>query len=118
MDTDDCDEITKSKYISGELFDGHPLKEYIVPVYNVSNLEDVMIKAGIMVKRIPDAKKGSYYTRIFPINTGPLSVDTVNQVRTFAKKIKDIKETNMITFIEYCFQQMPGEDLWEERCKK
>ena len=96
MDTDDCDEITKSKYISRELF------------YNVSNLEDVMIKAGIMVKRISDAQKGSYYTKIFPINTGPLSVDTVNQVRTFAKKIEGITETNMLTFVEYCFQQMPG----------
>ena len=118
MDTDDCDEITKSKYISGELFEGHSLKEYIVPVYNVSNLEDVMIKAGIMVKRIPDAQKGSYYTKIFPINTGPLSVDTVNQVREFAKKIEGIKETNMLTFVEYCFQQMPGEKLWEERGEK
>lgn len=118
MDTDDCDEITKSKYISGELFEGHLLKEYIVPVYNVSNLEDVMIKAGIMVKRIPDAQKGSYYTKIFPINTGPLSLDTVNQVRTFAKKIKGIKETNMLAFVEYCFQQMPGEKLWEERGEK
>lgn len=118
MDTDDCDEITKSKYISRELFEGHPLKEYIVPVYNVSNLEDVMIKAGIMVKRISDAQKGSYYTKIFPINTGPLSVDTVNQVRTFAKKIEGITETNMLTFVEYCFQQMPGEKLWEERGEK
>ena len=118
MDTDDCDENTKSKYISGELFEGHPLKEYIVPVYNVSNLEDVMIKAGIMVKRISDAQKGSYYTKIFPINTGPLSVDTVNQVRTFAKKIEGITETNMLTFVEYCFQQMPGEKLWEERGEK
>lgn len=53
MDTDDCDEATKEKYISGKLFDGHPLKEYIVPVYNITNLEDVMLKAGIMVKRIP-----------------------------------------------------------------
>ena len=118
MDTDDCDENTKSKYISGELFEGHPLKEYIVPVYNVSNLEDVMIKAGIMVKRISDVQKGSYYTKIFPINTGPLSVDTVNQVRTFAKKIEGITETNMLTFVEYCFQQMPGEKLWEERGEK
>lgn len=65
MDTDDCDEITKSKYISGELFEGHPLKEYIVPVYNVSNLEDVMIKAGIMVKRIPDAQKVHIIQRFF-----------------------------------------------------
>ncbi len=115
MDIDDCDEFAKSKYISGELFEGHPLKEYIVPIYNVSNLEDVMIKAGIMVKRIPDAQKGSYYTKIFPINTEPLSVDTVNQVRIFAKKIKGIKETNMLAFVEYCFQQMPGEKLWEEK---
>lgn len=118
MDTDDCDEIVKSKYISGELFEGHPLKEHIVPVYNVSNLEDIMIKAGIMVKKIPDAQKSSYYTKIFPINTEPLSVDTVNQVRTFAKKIRGIKETNMLTFIEYCFKQMPEENLWEERGEK
>ena len=78
----------------------------------------VVIKAGIMVKRIPDAQKGSYYTKIFPINTGPLSVDTVNQVRTFAKKIEGIKETNMLTIVEYCFQQMPGEKLWEESGEK
>ena len=61
MDTDDCDEITRSKYISKELFDGHPLKDYIVPLYNDTNLEDVMIKSGIMVKRIPDAQKTSVY---------------------------------------------------------
>ena len=115
MDTDDCDEIAKSKYISGELFKAHPLNEYIVPVYNISNLEDVMVKAGIMVNRIPDKQKGSYYTKVFPINTGPLSVDTVNQVRSFAKKIKEINETNMLAFVEYCFQQMPGEKLWVER---
>ena len=57
--------IIRSKYISKELFDGHPLKDYIVPLYNDTNLEDVMIKSGIMVKRIPDAQKGSYYTKIF-----------------------------------------------------
>lgn len=115
MDTDDCDEDTKVKFISGDMFKGHPLKEYIVPVYNIANLEDVMIKARIMVKKIPDAQKGSYYAKIFPINTEPLSIDTVNQVRTFAEKIKGIKETNMLTFIEYCLQQMPGENLWEEK---
>lgn len=105
MDTDDCDEITRAKYISKELFDGHPLKDYIVPLYNDTNLEDVMIKSGIMVKRIPDAQKGSYYTKIFPINTKPLSIDTVNQVRIFAKKIDGVKETNMLAFVEYCFNK-------------
>lgn len=53
-----------------------------------------------------------HYTKIFPINTKPLSIDTVNQVRIFAKKIDGVKETNMLAFVEYCFQQMPGEELW------
>lgn len=35
MDTDDCEESIKQKYISGKLFSGHPLKEYIVPIYNI-----------------------------------------------------------------------------------
>ena len=49
------------------------------------------------------------------IKAGTLSIDSVNEVRTFAKKIEGIKETNMIKFIDYCFQQMPGEILQEER---
>ena len=49
MDTDDCNENTRNKYISGSLFDGHLLKDYIIPLYNISNLEDIMLKAGIMV---------------------------------------------------------------------
>ena len=106
MDTDDCDEGTKSKYISGELFKGHPLEDYIVPIYNNSNLEDVMLKAGIMVKRIEDSQKGTYYSRVFPINTDPISADTLNQVRVFASKLNGIKETNMLCFVEYCFCQI------------
>lgn len=115
MDTDDCDEINRGRYISGEMFQNHPLKDYIVPIFNQSNLEDVMLKSGIMIKRIPDSEKGTYYSKIFPINTNPLSVDTLNQVRFFAKKIRGVKETNMLEFIEYCFQQIPNEKLWEER---
>lgn len=60
MDTDDCSEESKKKYVTGEMFKGHPLQEYIVPIYNTANLEDVMIKAGIMTKRIPDFQKGTF----------------------------------------------------------
>lgn len=111
MDTDDCSEKARENYMSGTMFEGHPLKEYIVPIYNISNLEDVMLKAGIMTKRIEDAQKGTYYNKIFPINTEPLSVDTINQVREFAKKIKDVKQTNMLELVEYCFEQL-AESLW------
>lgn len=114
MDTDDCEDDIMQKYISGEMFCGHPLSQYIVPIYNSSNLEDIMVKAGIMVKRISDAEKGTYYSKIFPINSAPMSIDTVDQVRTFAYKIKGIKETNMLEFVEYCFEQIPNERLWLE----
>lgn len=118
MDTDDCSEEIKKGYVSGEMFRGHPLQEYIVPIYNIANLEDVMIKAGIMTKRIPDSQKGTYYSKIFPINTEPLSSDTLKQIRTFASKIRNVKQTNMLEFIEYCFEQIPNENLWEEGGQK
>ena len=114
MDTDDCSENAMKDYISGEMFRGHPLFEYITPIYNITNLEDVMIKAGIMVKRISDSEKGTYYSRIFPINTEPVSNDTLKQIRTFAAKIKGVQQTNMLEFVEYCFEQIPNENLWEE----
>ncbi len=115
MDTDDCNERVKEEYISGEMFRGHPLQEYIVPIYNIKNLEDVMIKADIMTKRIPDSQKGTYYSKIFPINTEPVSVDTLLQIRTFASKIKGLQQTNLLEFVEYCFEQIPNETLWNEK---
>lgn len=114
MDTDDCSEKIKNEFVSGEMFRGHLLQEYIVPIYNITNLEDVMIKAGIMIKRISDSEKGTYYNKIFPINTEPVSNDTLKQIRTFASKIKGVKQTNMLEFVEYCFEQVPNEKLWEE----
>lgn len=118
MDTDDCSEEVKKEYVSGEMFRGHSLQEYIVPIYNITNLEDVMMKAGIMTKRITDSQKGTYYSKIFPINTEPVSSDTLKQIRTFASKIKSVKQTNMLEFIVYCFEQIPNEKLWEEGGQK
>ncbi len=73
-----------------------------------------MIKAGIMIKRISDSEKGTYYSKIFPINTEPVSNGTLKQIRLFASKIKGVKQTNMLEFVEYCFEQIPDEKLWEE----
>ena len=101
MDTDDCSLEIKEKYISGELFEFSVLKDYIVPIYIIENLEDVMIKAGIMAKRIPISQKGSYYSKVFPVNTEPMSFDTIAQVTGFYNKIKNVKETNLKVFVEY-----------------
>ena len=102
MDTDDCSDKTREEYISGRLFESSCLKDYIVPIFNSPNLENVMIKAGIMAKRIPDSQKGSYYSKIFPINQNPFSNDTLDQIRLFSGKLDNIKETNLLEYVHYC----------------
>lgn len=102
MDTDDCTDKVKEDYISGKLFEHSCLKDYIVPIYNSPNLEEVMIKAGIMPKRITDSQKGSYYSKIFPINQSPVTNDTLEQIRLFSNKLDTVKETNLMDYVNYC----------------
>ena len=102
MDTDDCSEKTREDYISGKLFENSCLKEYIVPIFNSPNLEEVMIKSGIMTKKIQDSQKGSYYSKIFPINQDPFSNDTLDQIRLFLKRLENVKESNLQEYIYYC----------------
>ena len=102
MDTDDCSDQAREDYISGRKFESSCLKEYIVPIYNSPNLEEVMIKAGIMTKKIPDAQKGSYYSKVFPINQDPFSNDTLEQIQVLSKKLQEVKETNLLEYVNYC----------------
>lgn len=98
MDTDDCEEKTKEKYISGQLFQGLVLEEYIVPIYNQKNFEDVMERAKIITKPLSD-KKGKSYEKIFPINRDELSIDTIDQVKIFKEKMEGVKNTNLLEFV-------------------
>ena len=102
MDTDDCSDKTREDYISGKLFENSCLKEYIVPIFNSPNLEEVMIKSGIIAKKIADSQKGSYYSKIFPINQDPFSNDTLDQIRLFSRKLENVKETNLLEYVYYC----------------
>ena len=78
------------------------LKEYIVPIYNSPNPEEVMIKAGIMTKKIPDAQKGRYYSKVFPINQDSFSTDTLEQIHVLSKKLQEVRETNLLEYVNYC----------------
>ena len=45
MDTDDCTSEDKENFLNKEMFRGHWLFEYIWPIHNTMNLEDVLKKA-------------------------------------------------------------------------
>jgi len=93
MDVDDCTDEQKNKFITKEMFRGHWLYEYIVPIYNEPNLEATMKEARIEVQQKKD------YIIIFPTNHGDLDI---NMAKDFLDKIKKCKCSNLNEYIEYC----------------
>ena len=102
MDTDDCTEAQKQDFISKKMFQDHWLYDYIIPIYSIKSLEDVLLDSGIMVRRIGNKEKGTYYARIFPINTKPLCDDTILEIHTLKKQLSKSKRSNLTEFIDYC----------------
>lgn len=100
MDTDDCSEQMKQKFISKELFKGHWAYEYIVPIYNSNNLENVMQKAGINFKKRGRNMKSEYIS-IFPTEERYRNDESV-ELTEFSNKLSKISDTNMDVFISFC----------------
>ena len=102
MDTDDCSDEQRKKYISKELFKGHWAYDYIVPIFNSPDLENTMVKAGIKFVKKGDERKKEYI-KIFPTDKKYMKNESV-ELSSFAKNLSIIKETNMEYFINYCIQ--------------
>lgn len=104
MDTDDCTSDRFEEYKTGTLFSNSALKEYIVPIYNIQNLEDVLTKTELMPRRIPDSEKGKFYSKIFPINNSSVSQNTIDQVHHLLNQLKAIpnykERTNLPIMIQ------------------
>lgn len=102
MDTDDCTERQRQEFISKKMFTGHWAEEYIIPIYDTPSLEKVMKDCGILTRKISSGEKGEYYTKIFPVNSKPLSYDTKKDVETLADKVRLCHSTNLELFLDYC----------------
>lgn len=93
MDLDDCTEEQKKRFISKEMFLGHWLYDYIVPIFNDPNLEATMKIANIEVTRKKD------YVAIFPTNQGDLDIDTA---KAFSEKLEKCKCSNLSLYVNHC----------------
>lgn len=104
MDTDDCTDKRKSEYISKSMFKDHWAYDYIVPIYDTPDLESVLAKA-----KIPFEKKGverkKEYIKIFPTNS-KYTISEASELNNFCSNLKQVKETNMDEFIEFCLQKV------------
>lgn len=98
MDTDDCTQKQLEDYKSKEMFKKHWLYDCIVPIYNITKLEDVLEKAQIPY----NSKDKGKYVEIFPTNRGKLDVE---QVEEFYEKIKTASNiSNLHVFIAECLE--------------
>ncbi len=103
MDTDDCTEEQKEKFILKEMFKGHWAYDYIVPIFNSPQLESVLTKA-----KVPFEKKGNKrkkeYVKIFPTDEKYKKSDVI-QINELSEKLRKIKTTNMEEFLDFCLRE-------------
>lgn len=100
MDTDDCNDKQKKDFISGKMFNDHWACKYIVPIYNIPELETVLEKAKIPFKKVGDKRKKEYI-KLFPTDPKYIKTDQV-QIQDLLDKLKKQKNTNLYEFPEFC----------------
>lgn len=103
MDTDDCKEEEKNNFINKNMFKNYWAHKYIVPIYNITNLEDVLVKSEVINKNtIKNKRDKKDYIKIFPTDNKYTKNDTI-QIEEFYQKLLKVKNiSNMHEFIKFC----------------
>ena len=103
MDTDHCKEEEKNNFINKNMFKNYWAHKYIVPIYNITNLEDVLVKSEVINKNtIKNKRDKKDYIKIFPTDDKYTKSDTI-QIEEFYQKLLKVKNiSNMHEFIKFC----------------
>ncbi len=102
MDTDDCSEEEKRKFINKEMFKEHWAYDYIVPVYNIPELETVLTEAKVPFTKT-GVKRKKEYIKLFPTDPKYTKTDEV-QIKELLNKLKKQKNTNLDEFLDFCLK--------------
>ena len=102
MDTDDCSEKEKQEFINKEMFKNHWAYSYIVPIYNIPELESVLENAHIPFTKTGDKRKQEYI-KIFPTDAKYEKTDEI-QIKELLHTLKKQKDTNLNEFLEFCLK--------------
>ena len=102
MDTDDCSEDEKRKFINKEMFKGHWAYDYIVPIYNIPELETVLTDAKVPFTKT-GVKRKKEYIKLFPTDPKYTKTDEV-QIKELLNKLKKQKNTNLNEFLDFCLK--------------
>lgn len=100
MDTDDCSENQKNNFINKEMFKDHWAYDYIVPIYNIPELETVLEMAKIPFKKT-GIKRKKEYIKIFPTDPKYEKTDEI-QIKELLNTLKKQNNTNLNEFLDFC----------------
>ncbi len=103
MDTDDCTDKEKNDFMNGNMFKNHWAYKYIVPIYNIPNLEPVLVNANIPFQKKGEKRKKEYI-KIFPTDLKYEKSDSV-QIEELYNLLKKQKDTNLDIFLKFCLDQ-------------
>lgn len=82
------------------MFINHPLYDYIVPIYNDKNLDDVLKELGYPI----DIKhKAKSYLKIFPSNNG--DYNQFLKVKNILFKSKNSNISSLLDYLDICYKE-------------
>ena len=102
MDTDDCTEKQKKDFINKEIFKEHWAYKYIVPIYNIPELESVLEMAKIPFTKTGDKRKKEYI-KLFPTDPRYEKTDEI-QIKELLNTLKKQNNTNLNEFLDFCLK--------------
>lgn len=102
MDTDDCTEEQKEAFINKEMFKDHWGYNYIVPIYNIPELESVLKKAEVPFTKTGNKRKEEYI-KLFPTDPKYEKNDQI-QIKELLEKLKKQNNNNLYEFLEFCLK--------------
>lgn len=103
MDLDDSSDEDIEKYKSGEMFCGHWLSPYIIPIWNDKNFDCVLLELGLINRMPSDREKGKMYRSLFPVNQGATDKEHVEELLS---KFSCSSRTNMDIFLKRCLENL------------
>lgn len=107
MDTDDCSDETRQKYLDRTLFDEYQLKDYIEPIYTIPDLEHVFFNSHLIPRIFKDDEKVEGYRHCFPKISPPFTELKTKEDDLIKKAdaLRSNRNTNFEEFIDYCIAE-------------
>jgi len=102
VDVDNTPRQNVDNYCNKSMFKKHWIHDYVVPILNNNNLEEVLNSIGYTAAKNSKDKKN--YKKVFPVQKGEQDLDTIVALKSAFEKTE---KSNLDVFLRYCLENCP-----------